>query len=155
MPNFSSIAAPLHVLAAVLWVGGMFFAYVILRNSLGGLEGPQRLRLWNEVFSRFFPWVWAAVILLPATGYGQVFLDFGSFSDAGLHVHIMHGLGLLMIVLFFYLFFAPYQKFQKAVAAEDWAAAAGHLNQIRLIVGTNLALGLITVALGASGRFWV
>jgi uncharacterized membrane protein len=28
------------------------------------------------------------------------------------------------------------------------------LNQIRMIVATNLVLGLVTVAVGASGRYW-
>jgi uncharacterized membrane protein len=30
----SAVANALHVLAAVVWVGGMFFAYVILRPVL-------------------------------------------------------------------------------------------------------------------------
>jgi len=48
-----------HVLATVVWVGGMFFAHQCLRPVVRAqLEGPQRLRLWNGVFGRFFPWVW-------------------------------------------------------------------------------------------------
>jgi len=33
-----------HVLCAVLWVGGMFFAYVVLRPSLSVLEPMQPSR---------------------------------------------------------------------------------------------------------------
>ena len=67
--TLNSIAIALHTLSAALWVGGMFFAYQILRPvAAGQLEPPARLRLWSAVFSRFFPWVWLFVLLLPLTG---------------------------------------------------------------------------------------
>ena len=31
----------LHILAAVVWVGGIFFAYMVLRPSAGPLEPPD------------------------------------------------------------------------------------------------------------------
>lgn len=41
----------LHVLAAVVWVGGMFFAWMVLRPAaVTALEPPARLRLWSAVF---------------------------------------------------------------------------------------------------------
>ena len=92
----SSLSIAIHALAALIWVGGMFFAYVILRPSMPVLEPPpQRLKLWLAVFGRFFPWVWAAVILLPVTGYLQVFTDYGGLSGAGPHIHAMQAIGSL------------------------------------------------------------
>ncbi|MEJ1958254.1 MAG: hypothetical protein WDM70_01360 [Nitrosomonadales bacterium] len=42
----------LHLLAVILWVGGMFFAYVVLRPSaVEILQSPERLRLWDKVFT--------------------------------------------------------------------------------------------------------
>ena len=62
----SAVANALHVLAAVVWVGGMFFAYVVLRPAVGDIEpASERLKLWARVFPRFFAWVWAVVIVLP------------------------------------------------------------------------------------------
>ena len=59
----------LHLLAALVWVGGMFFAWMVLRPAaVAALEAPPRLKLWLEVFPRFFYWVWAAVILVRITG---------------------------------------------------------------------------------------
>ncbi|MDF2097419.1 CopD family protein [Aquibaculum arenosum] len=144
----------LHALAAVVWVGGMFFAYLILRPSLGSFEAPQRLRLWHGVFGRFFPWVWAAVGILLASGYAMIFGHFGGFSGVGVPVHIMHLTGLIMMALFAHLFFAPWRRFRQAVEREDFAAAGQQLNGIRRIVAINLALGLLTVILGAGGRYW-
>lgn len=150
----AAILLALHALAAVVWVGGMFFAYLVLRPAAGPLEPPQRLALWHRVFGRFFPWVWAAVAALLASGYALVFLVLGGFAGAGIHVHLMQTLGLVMMALFAHLFFAPWRRFGRAVAAADWPAAGKQLDGIRRIVAINLALGLVTVAIGAGGRYW-
>lgn len=144
----------LHALAAVIWVGGMFFAYMVLRPSSGPLEPPQRLGLWCRVFGRFFPWVWASIIVLLVSGYAMLFLRFGGFAGAPLHIHAMQLTGILMTLLFLHLYFAPWRRFSRAVQAGIFEQAGAALNQIRLIVATNLVLGLITVVAGASGRFW-
>ncbi len=103
------------------------------------------------MFPRFFAWVWAAVIALPATGYAMVFAAFGGFADAGVHVHVMHVVGWVMIALFVFLYAVPFRRFQKALARGG--EAAGHLTLIRRIVAVNLVLGLITSAVAAWGRF--
>ena len=144
----------LHVLAAVVWVGGMFFAYMVLRPSAGPLETEARLALWNSVFQRFFPWVWASIVLLLATGYGMIFIYFGGFAGAALHVHVMQATGILMMLLFLHLFFVPWRRFGDAVERNAVSEAAKELGRIRRIVGLNLVLGLLTVAVGASGRAW-
>ena len=144
----------LHALAAVVWVGGMFFAYMVLRPSAGPLEPPLRLALWQRVFRRFFPWVWLSIILLLVSGYAMLFLRFGGFAGAGPHIHVMQVTGILMMLLFFHLFFVPWRRFSHAVETGTFPEAAKALNQIRRIVAINLVLGLVTVTVGASGRFW-
>jgi uncharacterized membrane protein len=105
-------------------------------------------------FQKFFPWVWMAVLLLLASGYSMVFIVFGGFAGAGLHVHLMQGIGWLMIALFVWLFHGPWLAFKRAVDAEDWPSAGTSLDRIRQIISINLPLGLIVVLIGASGRFW-
>ena len=148
------VLVALHVLSAVIWVGGMFFAYVVLRPSAGPLEAASRLALWNRVFSRFFPWVWASIAILLISGYSILFLSFGGFTGAPLHIQVMQATGIMMMLLFLYLFFAPWRRFSRAVEKRAFDEAGKTLNQIRRIVAINLVLGLITVAAGASGRFW-
>ena len=143
-----------HILAAVVWVGGMFFAYVVLRPSAGPLEPEMRLALWHRVFRRFFPWVWLSIIVLLASGYGMIFFYLGGFAGAGASIHVMQGLGIVMMLLFLHLFFAPWRRFSAAVEKKHFPEAAKFLNQIRYIVATNLVLGLVTIIVGASGRFW-
>ena len=148
-----SLSVALHALAAIVWVGGMAFAILALRPAAGPLDGPARLGLWSRVFPRFFAWVWAAAVLLPLTGYVMVWGQWGGF-DMPLHAHLMHGLGWAMIAVFLYLWFGPYRRFRAALAAGDPPGAAAALNRIRQTVTTNLALGLINAAIGASGRYW-
>jgi uncharacterized membrane protein len=144
----------LHVLAAVVWVGGMVFAHQVLRPAAGPLEPALRLALWRRVLGRFFPWVWAAIALLLLSGYGMVFVGFGGFRGAGLHIHVMQATGILMMLLYFHLFFAPWRRFRTAVEAADWPEAGRQLDGIRRLVAINLVLGLFTVLVGATGRYW-
>lgn len=149
-----NILIALHVLAAVIWVGGMFFAIMVLRTAASDLEPPLRLALWSRVFSRFFAWVWAALLILVVSGYWMIFELWNQFAGLPLHVNMMQAIGWIMILIYLYLWFGPFKRFKAALAAEELPVAAGNLNKIRLIVMTNLALGLITVVIAASGRFW-
>jgi len=147
------MAIALHVLAVVIWVGGMFFAYVILRPVAAELlEPPDRLTLWNRTFQRFFIWVWAAVLILPTTGYWIIFQVYGGMDSVGLYIHVMQGLGILMILLYLHVYFAPYRRLQRAVAANDFENAGRHLNQIRTIIGINLTLGFIVIVVATAGQ---
>ena len=154
MATFTSLAVALHVLAAIVWVGGMFFAHQFQRPAAAKLEPMQRLPLWRATFSRFFPAVWGSIAVLLATGYGMVFGTYGGFANVGMHVHIMQAGGWLMMLLFFHVYFAPYRRLCRALDAGDLASASKALDQIRRIVGINLLLGLATAMIGASGRFW-
>src|SRR5438552_3627946 len=150
----ATVALILHAFSAVVWVGGMFFAHQVLRPAVGALEPGPRLLLWSRVLGRFFAWVIAAIVLLLASGYALVFAVFGGFGQVGLHVHLMQGIGIVMMLLFFHLYFAPWRRFHRAVTRQDWPEGGRQLGQIRTIVTVNLVLGLITVAIGSSGRYW-
>ena len=150
----ASISLILHTLSAVVWVGGMFFAHQVLRPAAGALEAGPRLALWSRVLSGFFAWVFAAIVLLLASGYAVVFAVFGGFGKIGLHVQLMQGIGILMMLLFLHLYFAPWRRFRAAVARQDWIEGGRQLGQIRTIVTINLVLGVVVVAIGSSGRYW-
>jgi uncharacterized membrane protein len=132
----------------------MFFAYAVLRPAVGPLEPAIRLPLWHRVFSRFFLWAWLSIALLLASGFVMVFLGFGGFATVGAYVRTMMALGIVMTVIYTYLYFAPWQRFHRAVLAADWPVADKNIRQIRLLVGSNLVLGVTTVVIGASGRYY-
>ncbi|RDD61833.1 hypothetical protein DRB17_11420 [Ferruginivarius sediminum] len=149
-----TLALALHALAAVVWVGGMAFAYWFVRPAAGVLEGPDRQRLWRGIFARFFPLVWLSILILLASGYHMLFAGYGGFAGAGLHIHVMQGLGILMVLIFAHVYFAPWRRFRQAVDAGERETGARNLEQIRRFVGINLGLGLVLVAIASSGRYW-
>jgi len=149
-----TIALLFHILAAVIWVGGMFFAHVMLRPAAAALDPAVRLPLFRRVLANFFPWVWASIVALLVSAYGVMVPDLGGFGHAPIYVNAMQVIGIVMILAFFHLFFAPWKRFRVAVDAGDFAAAAPQLAQIRHIVLFNLVLGLIAVVIGGTGRYW-
>jgi uncharacterized membrane protein len=148
------LAISLHVLSSVIWVGGMFFAYLVLRPIAAiQFEPPQRLTLWSNVFSKFFPWVWVAVVLLVGTGFWLITNKFGGMKNVGVHIHIMMSMGIIMALIFMHVFFAPTRKLAKAVAESNWEEAGKKLAQIRILIGLNLIIGVAVVVIATSGRY--
>ena len=149
---FMSLAITLHVLAIVVWVGGMFFAHQVMRPAaVATLEPPQRLQLWVAGFKRFFPWVWFCIVLVLVTGLWMFF----QFPKPPLFMHIMLGLGLVMMFIFIHVFFAPYSRLKKAVREERWKDGAAALNQIRMLVGINTVIGIVTIVVATAGKYFL
>ena len=144
----------IHLLSAVVWVGGMFFALMVLRPAVGPLEPALRLALWRRVFGRFFPAVGVAALALLATGHAMILTELGGFAAVGLSVHLMQGTGTLMALLFLLLLVGPYRSFLKALDAGTPVAAGRAIERIRRIIAANLALGVATLVIAATGRYW-
>jgi uncharacterized membrane protein len=140
----------LHLASVVVWVGGMFFAYVCLRpTAMELLEPPARLRLWRGVFTRFFAWVWWAVGLI--AGSGLYMLVQHGFANAPRGWHLMLASGTIMIAIYVYVATGPFRRLCRAVEIEDWKAGAAALNRIRQMVASNLILSLLTIAFATVG----
>ena len=152
-----AILKTLHLLAIIVWLGGMTFAHFFLRPAIAQLEPPARLKLMHEVLGRFFRVVLVASLLTLGTGVWmlgrvakQVVQAGGSFNMP-LGWTVMLVLGLLMVAIFLHIRFALYKRLDRAVAAAEWAAGGDALAQIRRWVAINLALGLLIVlAVGLS-----
>ena len=141
----------IHLLAVLIWVGGMFFAYVVLRPAaVEVLQPPERLRLWDSVFRRFFRWVSGAIGAILVTGFYLIYL-YGGIAHVARHVHIMLALGLAMMAIYGYVFFACYVPFSLHVAKQRWKEAGEILGKIRKLVAANLVLGLLTVCVVVVG----
>jgi uncharacterized membrane protein len=144
----------IHLLAAVFWVGGMAFAYTMLRPEAGALDPPVRLALWRRVFARFLPWVGVSILALLASGLALIVLLFERPASAPAYINIMATTGIVMMLLFLHLIFAPWRRFRDAVDRAALPEAAKSLNQIRIIVAINLLLGVLTLVIGGTGRYW-
>ncbi|WP_382153490.1 CopD family protein [Hydrogenophaga sp. ANAO-22] len=141
----------IHVLAVILWVGGMAFAHFFLRPSVQALEPPVRLRLLQAVMKRFFSVVlWASLVVL-ATGLWMIGRTAKETVQAGLAFNmpldwtIMATLGIVMILIFGHIRFALFKRLTRAVAASDWPAAGAAMASIRSWVFVNLCIGVVIV----------
>lgn len=134
----------LHVLSAVAWVGGMLFAYVVLRPALSVLEPPQRIALHSQVFRRFFLIVWHAMPLIVLTGFIMIFAVFGGMATVAWPVHVMLLLGLVMSAIFLAIFFGPYRTFRTSPGPAP-------LDAIRKLIGINLLIGIVTIVIAVFG----
>ena len=148
------IALALHLLAATVWVGGLFFAFICLRPATAELDAAHRVKLWADALMLFSRWVWLAIALLLGTGLWIIFSVMGGMAGAGKHVHIMLGLGVLMMLMQGHLQFAPLKRLRRAVDGSHWADAGKALNQVRLFIGIQLVIGLVVVAVAGGGRYF-
>lgn len=140
-----------HVAGVVVWVGGMFFAWMCLRPvAAAQLEPPSRLSLWVAVFRRFFPWVWVAVGAILSSGLHTLFAV--GMANAPVHWHAMLTIGLVMSGIFVFVVHVPYRALCLAVAEKNWPQGGAALGRIRKLIGINLSLGLLTIAVATLGR---
>lgn len=137
----------IHLLSVMAWIGGIFFLFMVLRDSSNkALPPSNRLKLWQNVLQRFFNWVWAANFLLLVSGLFLIYRA-GGVGQAPDYVQLMLLLGVLMLLTYCYLFFFPFVYFSLAVSSHDWLQAEFQLKHIRIAAMFNFLLGIATITL--------
>lgn len=134
-----------HLVAAIVWLGGMVFILFALRPVvMAQLQPPLRLPLMAAVLQRFFVLVWASIAVLLTTG--GLRLAAVGMKGAPLGWHLMLGIGLVMCAVFAHIQFAPFRRLKAAVDGADWPAAGRAMAQIHPLVVLNFVLGWLAVA---------
>ena len=139
-----------HVLSIIVWIGGMVFAHFFLRPAVQMLEPPQRVALMHGVLQRFLGAVAIAIVAVLTSGLGMigaVSIGAGGAFSMPLDWTIMATLGIVMMGIFAYIYFALLSRLEQAVAASDWPAGGLALASIRIWVGVNLLIGVVIVVL--------
>lgn len=116
----------LHLIAGIVWMGGMTFMLFALRPAAIATMGAQpRAVLVGHVWRRFYAWVLAAIVVLFATGthlYNAIFraarLASGS-GDVPLDWNVMLMLGVAMMLVFGQIYLAGFKKYKRAIAAAE------------------------------------
>lgn len=146
-----AVLKTLHLLAIIVWIGGMVFAHFFLRPVLGAFEPAVRVRLMHAVLGRFFSAVLVTIVVTLVSGIWMIgnvakqVVQAGSQFSMPLEWTVMATLGMVMMLIFGHIRFALYKRLDRAVQAADWAAGAAALAQIRLSVQVNLGLGVLIV----------
>jgi uncharacterized membrane protein len=148
-PWLRDLLLALHLLSAAIWVGGMFYAIVVLRVGLAVLDAGPRLQVQMVTLKKFFFYVWHVMPIMILTGWAMVFLVYGGFAVLPWSINVMQGLGILMALVFGYAFFGPWQRLRRAIRP-----APDLVPRIRSLIVTNLVLGMATIAVGAFGHVW-
>jgi uncharacterized membrane protein len=146
---FRNTLLAVHFLGAAIWVGGMFYALMVLRPALTLLDGPQRLQVHMQTLKKFFFYVWHAMPLMLITGWAMVFFAWGGFANLPVSIHIMQGLAIIMAAVFLYTFFVPWQRLRRAIRPGPELIA-----RIRQLITVNLVLGALTIVAGSLGHVW-
>mgnify|MGYP001604949071 CR=1 FL=1 len=139
------LAKFLHLIGAIVWLGGMAFMLWALRPVASvQFQPPARLPFLTGVMTRFFGAVWASVGLLLITG--AYMLGLAGMKGAPIGWHLMMGIGVLMFALFGHLYFGPFRRLKRAVALADWPQAGRQMARIHPLVVVNFVLGWLAIA---------
>lgn len=139
-----------HLGAVAVWIGGMVFAHFCLRPALADVSPQLRLPLIEAVFSRFFNWVGAAVIVILISG-GFLMSRFGG-PQASWQINLMAALGVVMMLIFGHVRFAVFPRIRRAVQAQRWPDGARAVDTMRRLVLANLVLGIATIVAAVLSR---
>ncbi len=143
----------IHLMAVILWVGGMLFAHCFLRPAAAQLEPPIRLRLMASVLGPFLNAVLAAIVLILFSGALMIGQEASQAAQTGGAFFmprswtLMASGGLVMTAIYAYIRFVLYPQLRAAVAAADWPQGGQAMGGIRRWVGINLLLGIAIVAI--------
>lgn len=149
----NATALILHLIAINVWVGGTFFAIVILGRAIRNVDTSQQLALWQLVFRRFFAWTWVAVFILLSSGTWMVYSVYGGFETIPAYVKLMGIIALLMVANYMFIYFVPYRQYKRMLRIGDIDASLRKLAIIRFVGIINMLLGLCIVVIIGSGPY--
>jgi uncharacterized membrane protein len=147
------VALPVHIVAIIVWLGGLFLLTVVLGPTIRELAPTASISLWHRVLSRFFVWGSVGLVAIVASGIAIVQLRFGGFSGMPVIHRWNMVVGVPAIALYAYAQIVPWRACCRAIADDDWIVAGKNAAQIRTLLGIVLALGLIASVVSAAGRF--
>ncbi len=148
---FAAYQAPiifLHVLSAVVWVGGMIAIRFAAHYSFAQLETPLKLartaHTLRNLFAIVVPFVLilliTALIMAIAMGLHHGELKLLAFAKEGIWTVMALNLGAMIL---------RRNQAQRFIDTLDFAAAAALLGPIgRVMVPVNIALGVVAIYLG-------
>ena len=142
----------LHLIAGIVWMGGMTFMLFALRPAVVQmLDAQPRAILMGAIWKRFYAWVLVAIVVLFATGthlYTATFRAARLATGEGavpIGWNIMLVLGITMMLIFGHIYFAGFKKYKRAVAAGQWPLAAKAAGLIHTMTLINFALGWLAI----------
>ena len=151
--NFSTLIIFLHVLSAIIWIGGMIVIRFAVHYSMQNIEEPKiKLGRTLENLQRFFSMVIPSIIILLITAIIMI-LALG-FKETELYKFaIAKEIIWTIMTVIFIVIYMKRNKAQKAFDSGDFLSAKNHLTPLaKYLIPTNIVLGLIALILGITLR---
>ena len=151
--NFSSLIVFLHVISAVIWVGGMIAIRFAVHYSMQNIEDPKvKLGRTLENLKRFFNIVIPTIITLLITAIIMI-IALGFKGTALYNIVIVKEIIWTIMLIIFITIYMKRNKAQKAFDNGDFANTKKQLIPIATyFIPINIVLGLVAIFLGITLR---
>ena len=151
--TYSSIIVFLHVISAVIWVGGMIAIRFAIHYSIQNIEDPKiKLARTLENLKRFFSMVIPAILTLLITAIIMI-IALGFKGTELYSVVIIKEIIWSIMTLIFITIYIKRNKAQKAFDNNDFLNTKNNLLPIATyFIPINIVLGLIAIFLGITLR---
>ena len=151
--NYSSIIVFLHVISAVIWVGGMIAIRFAVHYSIQNIEDPKiKLARTLELLKRFFNMVIPAILTLLITAIIMI-IALGFKGTELYNVVVIKEIIWSIMTLICITIYIRRIKAQKAFDNNDFLNAKNNLLPIATyFIPVNIVLGLVAIFLGITLR---
>ena len=151
--SYSSIIVFLHVISAVIWVGGMIAIRFAVHYSMQNIEDPKvKLGRTLENLKRFFNIVIPTIITLLITAIIMI-IALGFKGTALYNIVIVKEIIWTIMLIIFITIYMKRNKAQKAFDNGDFANTKKQLIPIATyFIPINIVLGLVAIFLGITLR---
>jgi len=150
---FDQLVNLIHLLAAMIWVGGSIFIKIVLEPYAKVMDPPEAAKLNSTIGKKFSMVAWISILLLLITGYIKTpeGMYFETSSEAGIALAIKHVLVLIVVVVGLLIGLVAVPRMRKAAPAKGAAPSGDFIKaqqQIRRlsVVTTILGVGIIVCA---------
>ncbi len=140
-----------HLLAVIVWIGGMAFTLFCLRPAARVLEPAARVTLMHAAMKRFITVVSIAALVIVVSGAAMIGISWSAAARAGIAFNMpldwytMIAIFFAMLVVFIHIRNVLFKHLDDAVTAARWPDGAAALAAIRWEISLNLVLGTFVV----------
>lgn len=147
--NYSSIIVFLHVISAVVWVGGMIAIRFAVHYSMQNIEEPKiKLERTLENLKRFFSLVIPAILTLLITAIIMI-IGLGFKENTLYSLIIVKELIWSLMTIIFIIIYIKRNKAQKSFLNEDMNTTKNNLIPIaNYFIPINILLGIVAIFIG-------
>lgn len=151
--TFSTLIIFLHVISAVIWIGGMIVIRFAVHYSMQNIDDSKiKLGRTLENLKRFFSMVIPSIIILLITAIIMI-LSLGFKGTELYKFVILKELIWTIMTLIFIVIYIKRNKAQKAFDLGDFSSAKNHLIPLaKYLIPINIFLGVLAIIFGVTLR---